>query len=420
MFWEHEEDLVAFLSMKEAAITKSTSLLYEWGREIGKQMQLRGEQHDSGLFGEVKPAIFDVRSGGKAEVTAGLFGDSTRSFFIHRVEPSVQCSAAQDAVNKQAISYFDQQGQRLVVIRDHMAAYNDKTTDMSNYKVLVDDYNSHVIDPVRYYRCDPSLAPLQIAYNAWWDASDQAYAATRSGFATVYGNAQRDLAELSRLNSLVRAARNGFETTSNGAGGIRAINAAHSNFLNGLTRVLSYKLVSDGPYDAKSIFDNANATATDEIRYSAITELDRLRNEYVERAIPVPAPSEFTQTKSSTKFSFQQLNTGDYAWAVLKDVLLLNIDAIANDMEGKGYPVQLNSVYRNPLRSSGLSQHQYGYAVDIQVFDFNGSGGARDEKDWKLLKAITDTHGPAYTEPVNESGVGHIHVDWRGMGSVFA
>ena len=38
----------------------------------------------------------------------------------------------------------------------------------------------------------------------------------------------------------------------------------------------------------------------------------------------------------------------------------------------------------------------------------------RDEEDWKLLRAITDKYSPSYTEPLAQSGPGHVHVDWRG------
>jgi hypothetical protein len=80
-------------------------------------------------------------------------------------------------------------------------------------------------------------------------------------------------------------------------------------------------------------------------------------------------------------------------------------------MASQAVPVQLNSAYRNPARASGLSRHQYGDAVDFQVFD-NDQDARRDD-DWKILETEVRKANPSYVEPMNQSGEGHVHADWR-------
>ena len=61
-------------------------------------------------------------------------------------------------------------------------------------------------------------------------------------------------------------------------------------------------------------------------------------------------------------------------------MLLDKFDFLSDVLHGTGMSMQINSVYRNPARSDGQSRHQYGDAVDLQVFDFN-KDGATDTKD---------------------------------------
>jgi hypothetical protein len=93
--------------------------------------------------------------------------------------------------------------------------------------------------------------------------------------------------------------------------------------------------------------------------------------------------------------------------------LLTKIEEIYSILKRYEIPIQLNSVYRNPRRADGLSRHQYGDAIDLQVFDNNHDGQIDD--DWnKMYAALSQTH-PSYVEPMSQSGSGHLHLDWRNV-----
>ena len=104
---------------------------------------------------------------------------------------------------------------------------------------------------------------------------------------------------------------------------------------------------------------------------------DQIRQEYEVRLIPVPACGEFTQTKSSTHFSFAEMNGGDYSWAVITDRLLTRLEQTRVFLGNQ--PIDVISGCRNPVRNASvggrlLSRHQYGDAADSCPRDYNGDG----------------------------------------------
>jgi hypothetical protein len=168
------------------------------------------------------------------------------------------------------------------------------------------------------------------------------------------------------------------------------------------------------PADLMRRLDNS----TNEVsRLAALSELDYLRFEYATRGISCPLPGCFSQGKRSTYFSNAQLNNGTYTWAILPDYVLSMLDAIYVKMTNRGYPIQLNSFYRNPVHNEGLggvptSLHQYGQAADMQTFDFDGSN-TMDKTDWQLLESVFVAQNPTpHIEPIELSGVGHVHAEW--------
>ncbi len=104
---------------------------------------------------------------------------------------------------------------------------------------------------------------------------------------------------------------------------------------------------------------------------------DQIRQEYIDRSIPVPQCAEFTQTKSSTNFPFSEMNGGDYSWAIITDRLLNRLEDTRTRVGNK--PISVISGYRNPVRNANinppgrlLSRHQYGDAADSCPSDYNG------------------------------------------------
>ena len=349
----------------------------------------------------------------------------TNAILVTEKQPSlVTCNDAQNRENKRAVRFANTAKRKVLEIKSHCDAFNAETYDMSTYERLMRDYKSYIdgID-ADYYYCEPTIGQVLQAIESSRASRDAAFASVQHAADIIYGNAHRELKKLGKKLQKVLGARRRFESLSSGGRGTKEITSSHRRFQRQQERVSRFKLASipDSSHKPGSIFDEMKRMISEEREASVITELDRLRNEYVDKKIPVPKPAEFTQSKSSSKFQFDQLNMGSYGWAVLTDVLLRNIDSIASDMESEKYPVKLNSVYRNPSHplSSGRSQHQYGTAVDIQVFDFDKSDAkrVRDEEDWKLLRTVTDMYSPSYTEPLSQSGPGHVHVDWRGKGT---
>ena len=329
--------------------------------------------------------------------------------------PAPRCTPEQDAYNKSKIPAINHKAALARRVGDYARTLNDQSNELLTLAKLRHEHNDFNVDTTHWV-CLPSGNEVINAYNEWVNAFNYAVNGLQIGVSRVFDNAYREIETLKRGKAEVLRERDVFENTRSGGQGVKDINDAHAKFLAQEAACSAFKLesydINHKAYDADAYYDALKKVAVEESHVSGITDLDRLRDEYVNKAIAVPPPSDFTSTASSKRFTFAQLNTGSYSWAILKPVLLAALDGIADEMDSKKYKIQLNSVYRNPARSSGQSQHQYGYAADIQVFDFDRSGSV-DEKDWKLLKAITDRFHPSYTEPVSESGPGHVHVDWR-------
>jgi hypothetical protein len=123
-----------------------------------------------------------------------------------------------------------------------------------------------------------------------------------------------------------------------------------------------------------------------------------------------PSCDDFSDRKSSTHFSFLEMNhpeDNDYpTWAILSDSLFSGIEAIRTS---SGQPLTINSGYRSPARNAATtgaatnSRHVHGDAADI----------ATTSTSWDDLQHAGKT-ASACTEPKNLSYPGHVHVDWRG------
>lgn len=144
---------------------------------------------------------------------------------------------------------------------------------------------------------------------------------------------------------------------------------------------------------------------------------DVLRQEYVDFGITAILPAR-TQLKSaadfaSRHFTFAELTDVDYSVAFLTNELISHLDDL-RDSVGSALPA--TSGYRNPVhhrfhfprpvgaRIATRSNHQSGNAADIGV----GLSQAR----FDLVKRRAIEVGLC-VEPVLQSTLSHIHVDWR-------
>ncbi len=160
---------------------------------------------------------------------------------------------------------------------------------------------------------------------------------------------------------------------------------------------------------------------------------DTITQEYVTYGVELyPTCADFTQTAHSYYFTFAQLNTGDYAWALVKKPMT------AASSSGYGlddWRVQygasriINSAYRNPAHNANLnppgaaqSRHMYGDAADLRSQSYSSSCGAGSAclAEWNAMitavgSASQQTGARAdYTEPSTLAcGYACAHADWR-------
>lgn len=146
-------------------------------------------------------------------------------------------------------------------------------------------------------------------------------------------------------------------------------------------------------------------------------EIDQARQEYIDmNKVTKPARTEFTNSGQSSggHFTFAELNTGDFSWAIVKAVLYSGLEATRSNIGNQA--IGVTSGYRNPrhnylLGGAAESRHIYGDAADMHVADFNGDGVV-DTADWNLLATAAQNAGATYIEPY-ELSPDHVHADWR-------
>lgn len=324
------------------------------------------------------------------------------------------CTPEQNAFNRQWIQPFYNLATLAAAPGNYVDTFTDASNDLETLRRLCAQHDAAVFD-FSYYSCSPSFEELDVAYSTWARAFNRSQERMRWGIPKIYGNADRELQELSRRNSRVADTRRLFETRPDGGDGVDGINARHAEFLTQESVLRAFQLwtinVDGTHYDATRFMSQVDELHRLEMNISVITELDLLRNEYRAFGRPVPLPAAFTQNESTQHFTFSDLNTGDYNWALLRPILLQKIEDIWALLTQASIPVQVNSVYRNPARADGLSRHQYGDAVDLQVFDLDHDGDRTAE--WEQLAQLVAITTPSFMEPMSDSGDGHVHADYR-------
>ncbi len=125
-----------------------------------------------------------------------------------------------------------------------------------------------------------------------------------------------------------------------------------------------------------------------------------------------PSCTTFTMAApAGSLFSFAQLNSGTYSWAILLSSLSTGINSIHANYSGTLTP---NSGYRNPAKEYAIDQaqgarfaknsrHEYGDAIDF----------AASSSTFPTLRNIAVSKANGCAEPKRDSGTAHVHVDWR-------
>ena len=107
------------------------------------------------------------------------------------------------------------------------------------------------------------------------------------------------------------------------------------------------------PYVEDCIVDSFTNTTGAQAKVNCGDQRDTIITEYVTYGVGLsPACPDFTQSRHSAYFSFGEINTGDFSWALVKDALIA--------AESSGYGLDkwrsnygaariVNSSYRNPV-----------------------------------------------------------------------
>jgi hypothetical protein len=138
----------------------------------------------------------------------------------------------------------------------------------------------------------------------------------------------------------------------------------------------------------------------------------------------IPACADFTNGRQSLYFSFSELNTGDYAWALLRDPLISSAGSghgLDLFREAFGGPRIINSAYRNPLRNAAVggavgSRHMYGDAADVRNESCPSAQNCPSPTPWVEWDqmVIAGIIADAWIEPASgPCDVNCVHVDWR-------
>ncbi len=137
-----------------------------------------------------------------------------------------------------------------------------------------------------------------------------------------------------------------------------------------------------------------------------------------------PVCSDFTQTASSSTYSFNDLNIHNtYAFALLRYPIIgpqfmgYGLEMLVNLI---GTPVHaINSGYRNPDHNADIggasnSRHMFGDAVDLVNI-------TQTKTEWAQIRNLAIQAGADYVEPfTGPCGNACVHVDWRNTTGLYA
>jgi hypothetical protein len=345
--------------------------------------------------------------------------------------PTRACNPEEEACNQRGIAYMD----RMEALNaDVVSAIQSLESGGRNVQALdraIDTYQSNW-QQFQYFLCTPSGFYLRNKINRSHAAVSAAANRATAVLDRVYRDFSNTVDSLSPPIADLERLRLTFENQINLPQDLeQQFVQVHQQFLNAKSEAQSYRMVAtqigSRTWDPSQQLQSITTLVAYESRLITFTELDRLRLEYVARAIPCPPPHEFSQGKSCTYAPNAELmQDSDYSWGILPDELLAKIDAIGAAFEAEGWVNaqgrRVTSVYRSPARNPGAarSRHLYGRAADFRVYDIDANGQITEAGDWQLMmdKAIL-VGAPAWHEPFNAAQP-HVHVQWEGWGTVAA
>jgi hypothetical protein len=168
-------------------------------------------------------------------------------------------------------------------------------------------------------------------------------------------------------------------------------------------------------------------SGTADVNYGCHDDRDYIIQEYHDYKTSATSPfyptcGNFTKTAHSQYFSFAELNSGDYAWALVKRPMTVaassgyGLDAWR---VAYGGPRIVNSAYRNPVHNNAVggvpaSRHLFGDAADLRNQSYASPCGATCLAEWDRMVNTALAANRDYVEPsTGPCGYACVHADWR-------
>jgi hypothetical protein len=136
------------------------------------------------------------------------------------------------------------------------------------------------------------------------------------------------------------------------------------------------------------------------VSYASPNDLTRaqIKAEYAKYNVNLtPQCEDFSDARHPDHFSFNELNTGDYTVALIRDPLIVgsSTDGLEKWRSQYGSPMTVTSAYRNPARNQAVggaagSRHVFGDAADI------ATGG--DHNVWNSLQTAAQNANADFIE----------------------
>jgi hypothetical protein len=336
---------------------------------------------------------------------------------------SYACDKWDDEVNEPAVQYVTEMLNMTYVVEHEITKIEQGSHDIRPVLAAIDNHDLHA-HSFTYVPCYGSGSYIAQEVRRWRDAVEGGVNRLLPLLDRLFSQLGAAADALERTGNSIRALRTQFDTTTRPPADVEAQftrlgDQFRTEEANCATYYLEKLKIRGRSWDPSGTERKISRIRNQVAVWARIEELDRLRFEYAVRKIECPLPRSFSRGKRSRYVSNRQLNQGDYSWAIVPDEMLAKIDQVYDDMRGSGYPVRLNSFYRNPRHNEQVggdpkSQHMYGRAVDFQTFDYDRSG-AVEVDDWSTLRSFVIEQNPTSIEGVAQSGVGHVHGQWKNL-----
>jgi hypothetical protein len=326
-------------------------------------------------------------------IRASRLFDSVYELGKNDFTPLVNCTSAQNSANQEAVNKLQNRIDMLNVISSKCQQIDASSFSGIEVETAIQYYNTNAVEII-YYRCDPSIRDVANKYNDYLGVLNSVNPIIIAASNRIFRNADAAISALQSHIDALRLARSAFDTDPNGGGGLSSIENEIADCRSAFQTLKRYYFghwYDQHDQKAQQYYGKFTSLEFDVNQMALIDELDRLRDEYVTAPKGprlVPPRSSFTQSKGSAHFSFGELNTGDFSWAIVSDRLLTALEGIRSDLGNKA--LILTSGYRSPKANDSEpdsvqnSRHQYGDAVDLTPTDLNSDGNI-DKSDQDLL-----------------------------------